>query len=162
MRGKKKKRQELQNWTWTQPRYRELDFKTSSVSQKGKCLQLSLIFWVISDKIPKRNVPFQAAVFLPAQGREMILVSVVWKTQLNFCLIPEPRPASLVHQLALGFMWTCQTVIASLYRRSGWKKTSIIPEKEFKQSPRLHAFWWVLTNPEAQVKGRRYSGFFSL
>lgn len=71
----------------------------------------------------------------------MILVSAVWKTQLHFCLIPALRPASLVHQLGLGFMWTCQTVIASLYRRSSCRKTSIIPEKEFKESPRLHAFW---------------------
>lgn len=59
---------------------------------------------------------------LPTQGREMILVSAVCETQLNLVLIPPPRSASLVHQLALGFMWTWQLVIASLYRKSSWIK----------------------------------------
>ncbi len=35
-----------------------------------------LQFRVISDKTPKRNVQFRAAVLCQAQGREMILVSV--------------------------------------------------------------------------------------
>lgn len=45
--------------------------------------------------------------------------------RLNFCLIPALRPASLVHQLALRFMWTCQAVIARLSIGGGNKYRTI-------------------------------------
>lgn len=49
--------------------------------------------------IPRGNVSVRAA---NSKDEEMITVSAVCE-RLNFCLIPPPRPVSLVYELALGF-----------------------------------------------------------
>lgn len=123
-------------FTWTS----EINQKNNN-TQKGRCFkkefsksslnfsyhnikmftaQLQVLCNIRQNTLEECSVSGCGAV--PTQGREMILVSAVCETQLNLGLIPPPRSVSLVDQFALEFMWTCQLVIASLYRKRSWRE----------------------------------------